>query len=334
MSATFVVAAEAPVPLGDRVLRARESGIFLFTLYLVLFLYWYTGETFWTSQNLLNVARNFSFVAMMAIGQALVIITGGIDLSVGSVLGLAGMIAGVLLGAGHGVGTAVTAALGTGIAAGAVNGFFVTRVGMPPFVPTLGMLSLARGLAFVLTQGRSISDFGPAADRFRSLGAGEVGEIPTPVLYMVVLAIGGWAFLARTHWGYRLYAIGGHEEAARLAGIPVGRMKFAVYVISGGLAALAGILTTSWLGVAQASAGTGQELDVIAAVVIGGTSLTGGQGTILGVVIAAALAGLIRNGLVQVQVSSYWTPVAVGTLLIAAVWLDQVRQRRLRLLHQ
>jgi ribose transport system permease protein len=334
MSATFVVAAEAPVPHGDRVLRARESGIFLFTLYLVLFLYWYTGETFWTSQNLLNVARNFSFVAMMAIGQALVIITGGIDLSVGSVLGLAGMIAGVLLGAGHGVGTAVTAALGTGIAAGAVNGFFVTRVGMPPFVPTLGMLSLARGLAFVLTQGRSISDFGPAADRFRSLGAGEVGEIPTPVLYMVVLAIGGWVFLARTHWGYRLYAIGGHEEAARLAGIPVGRMKFAVYVISGGLAALAGILTTSWLGVAQASAGTGQELDVIAAVVIGGTSLTGGQGTILGVVIAAALAGLIRNGLVQVQVSSYWTPVAVGTLLIAAVWLDQVRQRRLRLLHQ
>jgi ribose transport system permease protein len=334
MSATFVVAAEAPVPVGDRVLRARESGIFLFTLYLVLFLYWYTGETFWTSQNLLNVARNFSFVAMMAIGQALVIITGGIDLSVGSVLGLAGMIAGVLLGAGHGVGTAVTAALGTGIAAGAVNGFFVTRVGMPPFVPTLGMLSLARGLAFVLTQGRSISDFGPAADRFRSLGAGEVGEIPTPVLYMVVLAIGGWVFLARTHWGYRLYAIGGHEEAARLAGIPVGQMKFAVYVISGGLAALAGILTTSWLGVAQASAGTGQELDVIAAVVIGGTSLTGGQGTILGVVIAAALAGLIRNGLVQVQVSSYWTPVAVGTLLIAAVWLDQVRQRRLRLLHQ
>jgi ribose transport system permease protein len=334
MSATFVVAAEAPVPLGDRVLRARESGIFLFTLYLVLFLYWYTGETFWTSQNLLNVARNFSFVAMMAIGQALLIITGGIDLSVGSVLGLAGMIAGVLLGGGHGVGTAVTAALGTGIAAGAVNGFFVTRVGMPPFVPTLGMLSLARGLAFVLTQGRSISDFGSAADRFRSLGAGEVGEIPTPVLYMVVLAIGGWVFLARTHWGYRLYAIGGHEEAARLAGIPVGRMKFAVYVISGGLAALAGILTTSWLGVAQASAGTGQELDVIAAVVIGGTSLTGGQGTILGVVIAAALAGLIRNGLVQVQVSSYWTPVAVGTLLIAAVWLDQVRQRRLRLLHQ
>jgi ribose transport system permease protein len=334
MSATFVVAAEAPVPLGDRVLRARESGIFLFTLYLVLFLYWYTGETFWTSQNLLNVARNFSFVAMMAIGQALVIITGGIDLSVGSVLGLAGMIAGVLLSAGHGVGTAVTAALGTGIAAGAVNGFFVTRVGMPPFVPTLGMLSLARGLAFVLTQGRSISDFGPAADRFRSLGAGEVGEIPTPVLYMVVLATGGWVFLARTHWGYRLYAIGGHEEAARLAGIPVGKMKFAVYVISGGLAALAGILTTSWLGVAQASAGTGQELDVIAAVVIGGTSLTGGQGTILGVVIAAALAGLIRNGLVQVQVSSYWTPVAVGTLLIAAVWLDQVRQRRLRLLHQ
>src|SRR5262245_25973347 len=334
MSMTIAAAAKTSTPVGDRILRAREAGILLFTVYLVLFLYWYTGETFWTPQNLLNVARNVSFVALMAVGQAMVIITGGIDLSVGSVLGLAGMVAGVVLSAEHGVTAAVAAALGTGAAAGAVNGFFVTRVGMPPFVPTLGMLSLARGLAFVLTQGRRISDFGLATPEFRSLGAGEIGGIPTPILYMVALAVGGWVFLARTHWGYRLYAIGGHEEAARLAGIPVGRMKFAVYVVSGALAALAGILTTSWLGVAQASAGSGQELDVIAAVVIGGTSLAGGQGTILGVVIAAALAGLIRNGLVQVQVSSYWTPVAVGALLIAAVWLDQVRQRRLRLLHQ
>jgi ribose transport system permease protein len=177
-----------------------------------------------------------------------------------------------------------------------------------------------------------VSDFGSSADGFRALGAGEVWGIPTPILYMLVVAVAGWIFLAKTHWGYRLYAIGGHEEAARLAGIPVGRMKFIAYIISGGLAALAGVLTTSWLGVAQASAGMGQELDVIAAVVIGGTSLTGGQGTIPGVIIAAALAGLIRNGLVQVQVSSYWTPVAVGSLLIAAVWLDQVRQHRLRLL--
>ncbi len=334
MPATIVAPAPVSTPVGNRVLRARESGILLFTVYLVLFLYWYTGETFWTAQNLLNVARNVSFVAIMAVGQAMVIITGGIDLSAGSVLGLAGMVTGVLLSGEHGVATAVGAALGAGVALGAVNGFFVTRVGMPPFVPTLGMLSVARGLAFVLTQGRSVSDFGPASDPFRELGAGEIGGLPTPILYMVALAAAGWAFLARTHWGYRLYAIGGHEEAARLAGIPVGRMKFVVYVVSGGLAALAGILTTSWLGVAQASAGTGQELDVIAAVVIGGTSLTGGQGTIPGVVIAAALAGLIRNGLVQVQVSSYWTPVAVGALLIAAVWLDQVRQRRLRLLRQ
>jgi ribose transport system permease protein len=334
MPATIVASVETSTPVGARVLRARESGILLFTVYLVLFLYWYTGETFWTVQNVLNVARNVSFVAIMGIGQALVIVTGGIDLSMGSVLGLAGMIAGVLLSLELGVGTSVAAALGAGAAAGAVNGFFVTRVGMPPFVPTLGMLSLARGLSFVLTQGRSVSDFGPAGERFRSLGAGEALGIPSPILYMLVLAVGGWLFLGGTQWGYRLYAIGGHEEAARLAGIPVGWMKFTVYVISGVLAALAGVLTTSWLGVAQASAGTGQELDVIAAVVIGGTSLTGGQGTILGVVIAAALAGLIRNGLVQVQVSSYWTPVAVGALLIAAVWLDQARQRRLRLLHQ
>lgn len=321
------------MPAWDRILRARESGILLFTIYLVLFLYWYTGETFWTTQNVLNVARNFSFVAIMAVGQAMVIISGGIDLSVGSVLGLAGMLAGVLLNQEYGVGMATGAALAVGLVAGAVNGFFVTWVGMPPFVPTLGMLSLARGLAFVLTQGRSVSDFGPAADSFRSLGAGELWGIPTPILYMVAVAACGWVFLAKTHWGYRLYAIGGHEEAARLAGIRVGWMKFATYVMSGGLAALAGVLTTSWLGVAQASAGTGQELDVIAAVVIGGTSLTGGQGSIPGVIIAAALAGLIRNGLVQVQVSSYWTPVAVGSLLIAAVWLDLIRTHRLRLLH-
>ena len=329
---TTAVATPVSMPVGDRILRARESGVLLFTVYLVLFLYWYSAETFWTAQNLLNVARNVSFVAIMAIGQAMVIITGGIDLSIGSVLGLAGMVAGVLLNQEHGVAVAVLAALATGLVAGAVNGFFVVRVGMPPFVPTLGMLSLARGVAFVLSEGRSVSDFGPAADAFRRLGAGEVGGVPTPILYMVGLAAAGWVFLARTPWGYRLYSIGGHEEAARLAGIPVGRMKFVVYIGSGGLAALAGALTTSWLGVAQASAGTGQELDVIAAVVIGGTSLSGGQGTVPGVVIAAALAGLIRNGLVQVQVYSYWTPVAVGALLIAAVWLDQVRKRRLRLL--
>jgi ribose transport system permease protein len=331
---TIAAPAPASLPVGDRVLRARESGVLLFTVYLVLFLYWYSAETFWTPQNLLNVARNVSFVAIMAIGQAMVIVTGGIDLSIGSVLGLTGMVAGVFLNQEHGVTVAVLGALATGLAAGAVNGFLVVRVGMPPFVPTLGMLSLARGLAFVLTQGRSVSDFGRASEPFRGLGAGEVGGVPTPILYMVFLAAAGWVFLARTPWGYRLYAIGGHEEAARLAGIPVGRMKFVVYVLSGALAAVAGVLTTSWLGVAQASAGTGQELDVIAAVVIGGTSLTGGQGTIPGVVIAAALAGLIRNGLVQVQVSSYWTPVAVGALLIAAVWLDQVRKRRLRLLRQ
>ena len=326
--------AKATTSLGDRLLRARESGILLFTVYLVLFLYWYTGETFWTAQNLLNVARNVSFVTIMGIGQALVVITGGIDLSAGSVLGLAGVVAGVLLSQEGGLGMGVAAAIGAGLGAGALNGFFVTRIGMPPFVPTLGMLSLARGLAFVLTQGRSVSDFGAAAEPFRRLGAGEVAGIPSPVLFMLVLVGLGWLILARTEWGYRLYAIGGHEEAARLAGIPVGRTKFIAYVVSGGLCAFAGVLTTSWLGVAQASAGTGQELDVIAAVVIGGTSLSGGQGTIPGVVIAAALAGLIRNGLVQVEVSSYWTPVAVGALVIAAVWLDQLRQRRLRLARQ
>jgi ribose transport system permease protein len=326
-----VVAARVAVPTLDRLLRARESGILLFTVYLVLFLYWYTGETFWTTQNLLNIARNVSFVAIMAFGQAMVVITGGIDLSVGSVSGLAGMVAGVILNYGYGTVAAVAAALAAGVAAGGVNGFFVTRIKMPPFVPTLGMLSLARGLAFVLTQGRSVSDFGPATDGFRSLGAGELVGMPTPIVFMIALAAAGWVLLARTEWGYRLYAIGGNEEAARLAGIAIGGMKFLVYVLSGGLAAFAGVLTTSWLGVAQASAGTGQELDVIAAVVIGGTSLTGGQGGVSGVLIAAVLAGLIRNGLVQVQVSSYWTPVAVGTLLIAAVWLDQVRKRRLRL---
>jgi len=334
VSMTRAVPATARQPVGDGLLHARASGVLLFTTYLVLFLYWYSAETFWTAQNLLNVARNVSFVGIMAIGQAMVIITGGIDLSMGSVLGLAGMVAGVLLNHEHGVALAFAVALAAGIAAGALNGFLVVRVGMPPFVPTLGMLSLARGLAFVLSEGRSISDFGRASDAFRTLGAGELGGVPTPILYLIGVTATGSLFLSATPWGYRLYAIGGHEEAARLAGIRVGAMKFFVYVVSGGLAALAGVLTTSWLGVAQASAGTGQELDVIAAVVIGGTSLSGGQGTVPGVIIAAALAGLIRNGLVQVQVSSYWTPVAVGALLIAAVWVDQVRTRRLRLLRQ
>src|SRR6516162_6048788 len=154
--------------VGDGLLHARASGVLLFTTYLVLFLYWYSAETFWTAQNLLNVARNVSFVGIMAIGQAMVIITGGIDLSMGSVLGLAGMVAGVLLNHEHGVALAFAVALAAGIAAGALNGFLVVRVGMPPFVPTLGMLSLARGLAFVLSEGRGISDFGRASDAFRT----------------------------------------------------------------------------------------------------------------------------------------------------------------------
>lgn len=284
---------------------------------------------FLESDNLFQVARNFSFIAAVGVGEALVILSGGggIDLSVGSVVSLGGVVTTKLLSLGYTLPTAILAGVAAGLLAGAVNGLLVTRGRMTPLIPTLGMLSVAGGLALVITRGFPITELGPQADLFVSLGAGFVGPVPAPVIYMTLVVLVGWVVTTRTPFGYNLYAVGGNSEAARLAGIPVDRVRFVAYVTSGGLAALTGILLAARLSVGDATLGQGMELSVIAAVVIGGVSLQGGRGSILGLFVGAALIGVLQNAMVIVGVPAFWQQVVIGATIIVAVLMDRLRLR-------
>lgn len=286
---------------------------------------------FLQADNLFQIARNFSFIAAVGVGEALVILSGGggIDLSVGSVVSLGGVVTTKLLSLGHGLWFAIAAGVAVGLAAGAVNGLLVTKARMTPLIPTLGMLSIAGGLALVITRGFPITELGPQAALFVSLGAGFVGPVPAPVIYMVIVVLLGWFVTTRTPFGYDLYAVGGNAEAARLAGIRVDRVRFIAYVTSGGLAALTGILLAARLSVGDATLGQGMELGVIAAVVIGGVSLQGGRGSILGLFVGAALIGVLQNAMVIVGVPAFWQQVVIGATIIAAVLIDRLRLRLL-----
>jgi ribose transport system permease protein len=281
-------------------------------------------STFLTWTNITQVLRALSFVAIMAIGQAVVIITGGIDLSVGSILGLSAVVSAVLLNQNFSIFTSTLAGLGAGLACGAVNGALVTEAKLPPFIATLGMMSVARGLAFAITGGQTIRDL--PAD-FLVIGQGSILEVPVPVIIMILLAAAVGMFLKSSYWGRYVYAIGGNEEAAVYSGVNVRRVKLVVYSLCGLLSGVAGVLFASRFGVGQSTSGLGYELDVIAAAVIGGISLSGGRGTILGVMIGSILMGVLRNGLVLLDVSQYWQQVAIGAVIILAVVLDRKTKR-------
>ncbi|HVQ05200.1 MAG TPA: ABC transporter permease, partial [Burkholderiaceae bacterium] len=245
----------------------------------------FSSDVFATQQNLFNVTRNFAFVALIAIGMTAVIVCGGIDLSVGAVLVLSGMVIGMTMSEGLSIWLAVPLALGASLAVGAFNGFMIAYVGVPPFVVTLGMLSIARSLAMVLSNNRMVYEFGPDQPQLLALGGGFVDlplpfvdaiRIPSPVLFLLVLlVITAWAF-RWTRWGRYLFAIGGNERAATLTGVPVKRIKVSVYMFCSLTAGIAGILEVGWLGTITTSLGQGMELTVIAAAVIGGANLSGG----------------------------------------------------------
>ena len=310
-------------------MKSKRLGIWLALVIEILLLTILTssfgGEkifesTFLNWQNISQVIRALSFIAIMAVGQALVIITAGIDLSVGSVLGLSGVITAVLLNHGLGIPVAILLGLCAAILCGAVNGMLITRTQLPPFIATLGMMSIARGLAFGLTGGETIRNLPP---EFLTVGQGTLGAIPIPILVMIVVAVIAGYFLKATTWGRYIYAIGGNEEASLYSGVNVKRIKLVVYLLSGCTAGIAGILFTARFGVGQSTAGLGYELDVIAAAVIGGVSLSGGRGTILGTIIGSLLMGILRNGLVLLNVSEYWQEVAIGLVILLAVILDR-----------
>jgi ribose transport system permease protein len=282
-------------------------------------------DKFLTQSNLFSVARAFSYIAIIAIGEAMVIISGGVDLSVGSIYGFGGLIGAIAM-ANWGLPIPVGFLLGilVGAGFGLANGLLITKIGMPPFIVTLGMLSVVRGLAYAVTSGYPVRP--PAA--FNTFGQGYLGVIPYPVIYLVVLAVIFSFFLKKTVIGRRIYAIGGNEEAAQTSGIRVNNVKLVVYVLAGALAAFAGLTATARLGVAQSTAGVGYELDVVAAVIIGGASLSGGKGTILGAILGAAIMGVLRNGLVLLNVSAYWQQAVIGLVIISAIAADQWRQNR------
>jgi ribose transport system permease protein len=305
----------------------QEFGIVLILLAMGVFLSLYT-DTFLTSTNIFNILRAFSWIAISAFGQCMVIITAGIDLSVGSVMGLSGLATAMLLARGVSVPLAVVGGLLTGLAAGFLNGLMITKGRLPPFIATLGSMFMARGLCYGLTGGWPVRDL---PQTFRNLGQYDIPiaglGVPLPLIFMLVLAVLTSIFLTRTVWGYRIYAVGGNETATGLSGINTDGVKTMVYSLCGLLTAIGGVVMTARLGVAAPTAATAYELDVIAAVVVGGTSLMGGEGTILGVLVGAAIMQVLRNGLVLVGVSAYWLQVVQGLVIVVAIMLDQLRKR-------
>lgn len=278
---------------------------------------------FMTYTNLLNVARQISLNGILAVGVTYALLTGGVDLSVGSVVALAGVVAASLARPGdHPVLLPIGMGVLVGTLCGATNGTVVAYGRIAPFIVTLGMMTIARGLALVLSGGRPVSNLSPG---FTGLG-GDIAGFPVPVLILLGVATGSAILLSRFRVGRYLYAVGGNEQAARAAGISVSRIKLFAYTVSGALAGLAGVVLAARITTGQPNAGVAYELDAIAAAVIGGTSLSGGVGTIGGTVLGALLMGVINNGLDLLNVSSYYQQIVKGLIIIGAVWLDR-RQR-------
>lgn len=296
----------------------------------------FLSENFLTSDNLFNVLRQTSINLCISVGMTLVILTGGIDLSVGSVLALSGAIAAGMSDTGFGLPVIDTyigftfwgcclGALLTGAVLGGFNGILVTRFKVPPFVATLGVMTIARGLTMLYTGGFPITDLGGG---FEFLGTGWFLGVPMPVWVAIGVIVAFALYMKHTRTGRYIYAIGGNERAALLSGIRVNKVKLLVYTLAGMLAALAGILVTARLDSAQPNAGTGYELDAIAAVVIGGASLSGGRGSIIGTVVGALIIGVLNNGLVLLDVSPFWQQVVKGFVILIAVVLDRFSAKK------
>ncbi len=299
--------------------------VFLAVIAACIFLSFATNS-FATPNNVFNITRNFTFVAVVALGMTIVIITGGIDLSVGSVLCLCSMVLGEVMHAGYSIEVGIAASLLVALAIGAFNGVLIAYLGIPPFVVTLGMLSIARSLAMVASDNTVVFQFGPDQAKILYLGGGAyVFGIANPVIYMLLLALITGFVLRWTRFGRYVYAIGGNERAATLTGVPVRRIKVAVYMISALSAGIAGIIETGWLGAVTTNLGNGMELQVIAAAVIGGANLAGGIGTAFGALIGSALIEVIRNSLGLLGIGAFWQGTFVGAFIIIAVSFERIR---------
>ncbi|TIM26911.1 MAG: ABC transporter permease [Mesorhizobium sp.] len=311
----------------NRVLLAQETWIALAILVLGLVVSMIAPK-FATPGNLLNIFQNACFIGIMAIGMTPVIISGGIDISVGSILGMCGVTLGIVLNADMPLVVGIAATLAMGVLCGAVNGTIIAYVKLPPFIVTLATLSIGRSLALVLTNNQVFYEFGRASDAIVALGGGYTFGLPNVVYALVIGVIVLHFLLTMSRWGRYLFAIGGNEPAARLSGIPVDLIKISAYAFSGFMVAVTAIFLVGWLGAVTNSIGTGYELQVIASTVIGGASLTGGFGSALGAGIGAILVETIRNALLLAGVNPFWQGTFVGCFILAAVLLERIRSVR------
>ncbi len=297
----------------------RDAGTILGLLIIVVVFSLLT-PVFLTAPNLINILQQSSLNAVIALGMTLVIISGGIDLSVGPTAALSAVIGATLMVAGVPIYLAILAALGVGILCGLFNGVLVAYAGLQPFIVTLGGLSLYRALALIYTGGNPVFGIPP---EFRALTNGTLLGIPNPVIIVAVIALLLWILLNKTPLGEYILAVGGNEEAARIAGVPVAKTKVATFVISGSLASIAAMILVGRLGAAEPTIGNLWELDAIAAAAIGGASLMGGKGSIVGTLIGAIILGALRNGLTLMNVQAFYQLLATGIIIIAAMLIDR-----------
>lgn len=279
---------------------------------------------FLTFDNLVNVIMQISVTGITAIGMTYVMLSGGIDLSVGATLALSAVVAANFAKAGHPALFVIGVGLSIGLGIGLINGFAITKLRVPPLITTLAMLSIVRGIQLIYSRAVTIFGF---RDDFSFLGQGSIGPLPVPVIIVIVFYLVAWFVLTRTAFGRKVYAVGGNERAANIVGIRVDRIKISVYVLSAVLASFAGLVLISRLDSAPAIIGTNLELETIAAVVIGGTSLNGGKGSIWGTLIGVAILGLIANALNLLNVSPYYTQLVQGLVIFIAVAIDMNRRR-------
>jgi ribose transport system permease protein len=301
----------------------RESGSLVVLLVAVGALT-LASQEFLTGSNLSNLARQVAIFTIIAVGQLLVILTAGIDLSVGSVLGLSGAVTAQLLVAGWPIPVAMLIGVALGAALGVINGLLVTRAKLPPFIATLGMLGISRGAVLVITDAKTVQ---PLPQGFQTIANGTVLGFPNLLLVAVLVTVAVWFVLTRTVFGRYIYAVGSNPESARLAGVPVRLVTISVYAISSLLAGLGGVLLTSRLGAGIPTAGTGFELNAIAACVIGGASLFGAKGSALGAAAGALIMGVLNNGGNLLAINAFYLQIAIGVLILVAVGFDQLNTR-------
>lgn len=296
-------------------------GLLLLCIILTIF-----SPVFLTKKNILNVLRQVATNLYVACAMTMVIILGGIDLSVGSTLALSGVVTGGLIAfSGYTLIVAVIAGLVVGLIVGAVNGFLISKTTIPPFIVTLSTMNIARGASYIYTGGQPIRVM---SDSFNFIGAGYIGEIPMPIIYLIVIVVASVLIMSKSKLGRHIYAVGGNPVAARFSGIKNSRVLFFAYVFSGLMAAIAGIVLASRMFSGQPTAGQGAEMDAIAAVVLGGTSMSGGAGKIGGTVIGALIIGVLNNGLNLLGINSFWQYVVKGVVILIAVYVDFLKKEK------